>query len=168
MGICVCMILLRLCFLPVRDSCDQLIPTPRLFSNNHFFYTTGTSSSRNPWLTALSKAHMQQGFSSRVRQFEQVSPSPICSNVYLVHWQSWDNYLPFLFPLILLCGPPGRQSTLFYRFSFCCCWLSLGLFVWSGLSDLFACQNSWELSASHFPGQILVMHILLIRMVKCK
>ena len=50
-------------------------------------------------------------------QLQLVSLSPLCSIVFLVLWQGLDTYLSFRFLLFSLCGPPGRQSPPFGRFS---------------------------------------------------
>ena len=61
----------------------------------------------------------------------------------------------FLLSLILLCGLPDEQNSQFSRFSFFFCWLSQGLVIWLGLSDLFVSQNPRKLCTSDSPGQIL-------------
>ena len=62
-------------------------------------------------------------------------------------------YLSFRFLLIVLCGPPGRQSPLFGRFSFLFFGLSLSMVILPRLGDVFvqtqrsSCVSlSWRVS----------------------
>ena len=63
-------------------------------------------------------------------------------------------YPPFHFPSISICSPPGRKSSQYCKFSFCC-WLLYDLVVWLRLGDPFVSRNSRRVSAAHSLGQIL-------------
>ena len=75
--------------------------------------------------------------SFRAHRLQLVSTSLPCSLAFLVLWQGLCTFY-FCFLWVSLCGPPGRQSSLYGRFSlffffffFCCGW---GLIlIWSGL-----------------------------------
>ena len=82
-------------------------------------------------------------------------------SLFLVLWQSIDIYFTFRFLWIFLCRLPGRQGKVHYSagslFSFLFfffCWLSLDLFVWPRLGDLFVSQNPRESCESHSLGRI--------------
>ena len=60
----------------------------------------------------------------------------------------------FSFPLLSVRS--AKSTVRLVVFFIFCCWLSLGLDVWSRWSDPFLSQDIREFCASHFPGRILV------------
>ena len=73
-----------------------------------------------------------------------------------------SRYFPsFQLLFILLCDLPGRQSSLFTRFSFSH-WLLLGLVVWMRLDDLFVSENPIVVVVA----VLLVLLLVLVLIIK--
>ena len=79
--------------------------------------------------------------------------------------KSSDIYISFRFLSFSFCGPPGRQSPLFVRFSFFFLsffLLSLGLVVWPGFICISESQKTLWVSFSRTDSGLCLYHLILI------